>query len=224
MDRSPFGLASEAQRRHTEIESDRSEQWNLPYLITKTFDILYHEADFPQAVQSILKLSGELFEVSRVYIFENSGDGWFCSNTFEWCAEGIEPQIQNLQMLPYLEEGHDYRDYFGEDGLFYCQNIRKVNDKEFEILDQQNILSTLQFAIRENGEFRGFVGFDDCKVRRLWTEEQINGLTFMGKLMSVFLLKYRAQEALSVSVKKMQSERACRDIPAYKSGGPNAQT
>ncbi|WP_367941762.1 hypothetical protein [Enterocloster citroniae] len=50
-------------------------------------------------------------------------------------------------------------------------------------------LSTLQYAIRENGKFYGFVGVDDCKICRLWTREQMEALTLIGKLLSVFLMK-----------------------------------
>lgn len=186
--------------QRTEIDSDLSRQWDQNSLITQVFDILYDAPDFTQALQSILELTGKMFEISRIYIFENDRDDLHCSNTFEWCAEGVEPQIQNLQRIPYTEGEHDYRDNFGGDGLFYCQNIKKLGGWERSLLEGQRIMSTLQYAIREKGLFHGFVGFDDCKIRRLWTRDQVNALTFLGRLLSVFLLKNRAQEALSESL------------------------
>ena len=154
---------------------------------------------------SILALVGELFGISRIYIFESSRDGQRCSNTFEWCADGTESQKEILQHIAYVDDGHDYRDNFGDDGLFYCQNIRSLKSWEQQLLEKQSIMSTLQYAIREDGVFYGFVGFDDCKIRRLWTEEQIEALTFLGRLLSVFLLKNRAQEELAESVVNLQS-------------------
>ncbi len=94
-----------------------------------------------------------------------------------------------------MSNGFDYRENFGEDGLFYCQNISKLADREKGFLEGRAVLSTLQYAIRENGTFYGLVGFDDCGIRRFWTREQIEALTFTGKLLSVFLLKYRTQDA-----------------------------
>ena len=213
--------------RRTKIESNQSDQWNLPHLVLRSFDILYSIKDFSRAVETILALIGGMFGVSRVYIFESCNEGKDCSNTFEWCTGGISPQAEALQNLPYRRAGQDYRDYFGEDGLFYCQNIPRLNKKDSLDMENRGVLSTLQFAIREKGVFHGFVGFDDCKVRRLWTKEQINALVFIGQLMSVFLLKNRVQEALSMSVENLESALvhqeaclvACRDISAYKTAG-----
>jgi diguanylate cyclase (GGDEF)-like protein/PAS domain S-box-containing protein len=205
----------EAAVCRTEIDSDRLKQWNLPTLISRAFDILYGAKDFGKAVQSILALIGEMFEISRTYIVESSKDGRRCNNTFEWCAEGIEPQIHYLQQVPYVSSGFDYRKNFGEDGLFYCQNISKLADREKGFLEGRAVLSTLQYAIRENGIFYGLVGFDDCGIRRFWTREQIEALTFTGKLLSVFLLKYRTQDALSESVLNLHSVLDQQEVWLY---------
>ena len=41
---------------------------------------------------------------------------------------------------------------------------------------------------------QGFVGFDDCIILRMWTQNQIDALTFISELLSTFLLKKRAQD------------------------------
>ena len=53
--------------------------------------------------------------------------------------------------------------------------------------------------------FYGMVGFDDCRIQRLWTREQVDALMCVGKLLSVFLLKHRAQEALNESLINLHS-------------------
>ena len=175
--------------RRTGIDSDESGKWNLPYLVIRIFGVLYDAMDFPTAVQSILSLIGELFGASRTYVFENSRDMEHCSISYEWCAKGITPHMQNLRDIPYLENGVDYRDHFRENGLFCCQNIRKLDSRERRLLEQMEARSTLQYAILENGRFHGFVGLDDCQICRLWTSEQLEALIFIGKLLSVFLMK-----------------------------------
>lgn len=191
--------------RRTQIDSDLAEQWNLPRLIIRAFELLYGAANFDQAVDSLLAFTGEHFSVSRVYIFESRQDLTHCSNTFEWCADGVSPQKDTLQEIAYAQGGHDYRTNFDHEGIFYCQNVKKLAGWERELFERQRVLSTLQLAIRDNGEFHGFVGFDDCRSRRLWTQEQIEALTFVGKLLSVFLLKNRAQTALTESVANLHS-------------------
>lgn len=203
MEEGPFA-AQPVQVANTRTEID-SDIWDLPKLIVKAFEILYGSADFDQAVQSLLAFVGKWFSVSRVFVFESDLKGEHCSNTFEWCDSETSPQKKVLQNISYVNGGIDYRGSFDAEGLFYCQNTKKLNGWIRDLIEQQKALSTLQYAIREKGVFYGFVGFDDCKSRRFWTREQIEALTFIGKMLSVFLLKDRAQSALADSLVNLHS-------------------
>lgn len=148
-------------------------------------------------MNGILEMIGRTFNVSRAYIFENRPDGQHCDNTYEWCNEGVAPAKHLLQNYPYVEDGVDYRDNFAENGVFYCTNIKKAPQNLHATLEMQGILALLQCAILDEGRFCGFVGFDDCAIHRLWTREQIDSLSFVSRMLSVFLIKKRAQERLS---------------------------
>ncbi|QNL44847.1 diguanylate cyclase [Oscillibacter hominis] len=180
----------------TRIDSEGYSGVNLDHLILGAFEKLYSAADFDDAVQSILATVGKAFNVSRVYIFETSGDELHCNNTYEWCNEGIRPEKEKLQNYPYVEGDSDYRDNFTEGGIFYCPDIKKLPEGQRDELKSQGILSMLQCAIIEDGKFRGFVGFDDCVLHRLWTQEQIDMLAFLSKLLYVFLMRRRALDRL----------------------------
>ena len=69
-----------------------------------TFRMLYDSVDIKTAINQILEIVGRAYDVSRVYIFENSEDNLHCNNTFEWCNEGVTPEINNLQHLSYTED------------------------------------------------------------------------------------------------------------------------
>ena len=73
----------------------------------------------------------------------------------------------------------------------------------------------LQCAIRDMGVFKGFVGFDDCLVRRLWTQEQISALTFISKLLSVYLLKKRAQDRAESTAADLENILDGQDLWIY---------
>lgn len=159
------------------------------------FRILYSAKDVNKAISMILGIVGNYFHVSRAYIFENSEDNQHCSNTFEWCGTGIEPQIDNLKKVSYEDDlGGNYYDNFDENNLFYCADITTLPYKQQKILMPQNIVSMLQCAITEDGEFRGYVGFDECGERRYWTQEQVETLVFIAEIISMFLLRRRAME------------------------------
>ena len=181
---------------NTRIDSDEETEGNVELrLFEYVFRILYKSSNPDTAVNAILEVIGRQFDVSRVYIFENEEDPDYCKNTYEWCNEGVWPEIGNLQHVPYaddLEGG--YQSNFNESGVFYCRDIDALTPQQREILEPQGIKSMLQCAIYDKGKFKGFVGFDECRVNRYWTQEQVNTLVFIAQILSTFLLKLRAQD------------------------------
>lgn len=70
-------------------------------IVRFAFQRLYSAQNVDEAVNDILALIGRKMNVSRVYVFENSDDNRFCRNTYEWCNEGISPEIDRLQNISY---------------------------------------------------------------------------------------------------------------------------
>ncbi len=159
--------------------------------VNYVFKTLYETEDMDRAIELILEIVGKRFAVSRAYIFENSKDGKYGSNTYEWCNEGIEPQIDNLQDFPY-ETLEGYADLFGENGIFYCTDISKLKPAQVALFTSQGICSTLQCCFVEDGKFAGFLGFDECTGNRLWTREEVGTLSLVSQIVATFLQKKRA--------------------------------
>lgn len=180
----------------TVIDSDEMGSVNEK-LVQYSIQMLYSSIDTGSAVNQILEIVGRAYDVSRVYIFENSEDERYCDNTFEWCNVGVEPEIEHLQHLSYMEDLGDYHKNFTEDGVFYCRNIRTLHPDLYGVLEPQGIVSLLQCAILDDGEFKGYVGFDECRECRYWTKEQIKSLTLIANVLSTFLLKVRLKEKLA---------------------------
>lgn len=167
-----------------------------------SFRMLYNALDVKTAVNQILEIVGQAYDLSRVYIFESSADGKRCSNTFEWCGEGVQPEIDHLQNLSYDEQLGDYLSNFDEKGVFYCQNIKDLHPDLYAILAPQGICALLQCAILDDGQFLGYVGFDECRSNRYWTREQVQSVTLIAKVLSTFLLKERLKERLAEYLQK----------------------
>ncbi len=183
-------FSSEISQR---IDSDDS-PWNNSNLPSFAFDLLYESGDMITTINHLISIVGTQMNVSRVYIFENNADNTECSNTFEWCNEGISAEIDSLKHVSYITDIPGYENHFNEHGIFYCSNIETLPIGEREILQAQGIKAILQCAIRDGGKFRGYVGFDDNISTRLWTKEQVDVLNFLSRIMSIYLLKYRNQE------------------------------
>lgn len=200
-----IGVYSAVNER-IDSDSDVIPQTVNSQLVEYVFRILYKSIDIESAVQPILEIVGRQFDVSRVYIFENSEDDTHCANTFEWCNDGVAPEIQNLSSVSYETDlGGIYLDNFDENGIFYCRDIASLPPDQFEVLAPQGIKSMLQCAIQDNGCFKGYVGFDECRNNRFWTQEQIAALSFISEILSTFLLKKRAQDRVEQSAAAMKT-------------------
>lgn len=179
---------------------------NSASIIMRIFSALYSTQDLSVGINKMLALAGKTFDVSRAYIFEDTADGKYCCNTFEWCNDGVNPEMDTLQDVSYDEDlGGNYRENMNDDGIFYCHDINELNTPQREILARQNIKSVLQCAIMDKGEFKGFVGFDECRSNRFWTQGQIDALAFISKVISIFLLKDRNAQNLQRYAKSIKS-------------------
>ena len=181
----------------------------------KILDILYSTVDVNTAINHVIAMSGRYFNVSRVYIFENSDDDLFCTNTYEWCNDGITPEIDHLQRLSYLEDlGGVWTDNYDSDGLFFCPSIQALPPMQRKILEPQGITSMLQCAIKEQGVFKGYIGFDNCDGNSAgWetSQEAIDALVYTSRLLTIYLLEQRNRARLIENVKlQMEAEERKR--------------
>ena len=169
------------------------------------FHQLSHSKDLERTIEEVLAMVGELTNVSRVYIFENNEENTHCSNTFEWCNEGIPPQKDFLQDICYETDIPGWESNYDENGLLFWTDISKVRQEYRDILEPQGVKSMLHCAIRENGVFRGYVGLDECSSNRVWTQDLIDILAFLAEVVVSFLLKKRTQDKTDAMFANLRS-------------------
>lgn len=174
-------------------EGNVTDEWLAQY----AFRTLYEAKDTAAAIERLLEILGRSFDVSRAYIFESSEDGLRCSNTFEWCGEGVSPQIEALQNIAYVYELGDYQKNFDERGIFYCPEIESLHPDVYAVLEPQGICSMLQCAMLDEGKFVGYVGFDECRENRTWSPRQVAAFKLAADVLSTFLIKLRQKQRLS---------------------------
>ena len=184
------------ERTATDIDSDHQPGLADGSFVQFVFHRLYESQDILSTIDELLRYVGTQLNVDRVYIFENNADNTACSNTFEWCNEGVPPEIDELQNVSYIDDIAGWPEVFDERGMFYCTDITALAPHFRAILEPQGIKSMLQCAIFDRGVFRGYVGFDDCTVNRMWTKEQIEMLQFLAEVLAMFLLKKRTQDTM----------------------------
>ena len=151
---------------------------------------------FDEKLNDTLTSLGEFCNVSRVYIFEDSEDGATTTNTYEWCAQNIEPQIQTLQNINY-DEIFWVRDSLSEKGEWIVESLSQVEGYARELLEVQDIKSLLIFGLyNEEKKLIGFFGFDECRKERQWDVNEVELLKTVSSLISNEFQRKRYQEGL----------------------------
>lgn len=117
------------------------------------------------AINNLLEKIGHFTKADRAYIVDEK-DGCYY-NTYEWCNEGIESQINQLQNLraedmpywiPKLSSGESI---FIED----LENVKETMPVEYEILKPQNIHTLIVFPIILSNTLKGFIGVDNPNIK-----------------------------------------------------------
>lgn len=110
----------------------------------------------------MMQYLGEMLKGDRAYIFEKDENN--CDdNTYEWCAEGTEPQIDILQNVP-PEVCADWYETFSKENVVIIKNVEDIKESEplvYETLKPQNVTSLVTFPLRENQKTIGFFGVDN---------------------------------------------------------------
>ena len=150
-------------------------------LVTQVSLILNSAGDIAERINQTLKLIGEHKQVSRAYIFQNSNDGMFTSNTYEWCNLEVNPEIDNLKNIP-LEVFPDWNKLLDTKGMFVSNKINELPKDIRGIFEPQGIKSIIILPIYKNLQVHGFIGFDDCKIKRNWTRSELSLLKTVSQL------------------------------------------
>ncbi len=168
-----------------QIETLRRSEYlfNQQKVLSDVTQLLGSGYNLSASLNSILKILGEHTGVSRVYIFENDSSNQITSNTYEWCNEFITPQIELLQNTPY-EIIPSWKELLINNGFIFSENISELPQDIRDVLEPQEIKSILIYPITVEGNFYGFIGFDECKRNKIWEKEELALLKTVSNVLS----------------------------------------
>jgi PAS domain S-box-containing protein len=155
-------------------------------------------------INEALKMIGEFAAVDRSYVFQFSDPLAKMDNTHEWCADGIESQIENLQGL----SAQTFPWWMKKLRRFENIHIPRVSDlppearAERDILRSQAIQSLAVVPMAYGGSLVGFLGFDSVRDEKTWTPEDIALLRMVGEIFVNALERKRSEETLRESEAK----------------------
>ncbi len=171
-------------------------------ILTRILGMVNHGADLDKTIDMILSIIGRHVKVGRVYVFEDVSEE-YTSNTYEWCADGVPPAINELQMLRKAD--YQYDAIVKPGGMIITDDTAKLPEKDREILARQGIRAIAILPLFHLGKPLGYVGFDDCTRTRHWSRNEILLLEDTAKILSSLLTRRDAEQKTLLALQALRT-------------------
>jgi diguanylate cyclase (GGDEF)-like protein/PAS domain S-box-containing protein len=155
--------------------------------------------DIDRHINKLLSEIGDYAGVDRSYVFLFDDNFQHLSNTHEWCREGIESQINNLQSIP-VETIEWWASKISNFETVLIPDVSALPQEAEEFkqsLQAQDILSIAGTPLVNAGKILGFIGFDIVREKKDWSENDLTILHLISGIIGGAIGQKRNQEALS---------------------------
>ena len=171
-----------------------------------------------------LSILGKAADVDRVYIFQHQvnkdTDEMFFSLVYEWASEGTTAQIRNLKFdkISYSRFATlQFYESFSE-GKTLKYIIKDMPDSYKENFIDKNIKSIILVPIMIEGNYWGFVGFDEMETDRTWSDNEESILVTMASTIGAVIKRNLFREILLQNNKKLdKAVKEARNATSAKS-------
>lgn len=170
-------------------------------IINEGLRIALRERDATQGLELFLEYVGEHSGCDRIYIFEGRR-GENVSNTFEWCAEGVTQEKDNLQEVPFEAVEWWYQTFEDKSSLV-IKDLEAIKESEpltYAYLKPQNIHSLITSPLMRDGEIVGFYGVDNPPV------EIMDHISDIAEIIGHFIEALLEKERLMKRLEKLSFE------------------
>jgi PAS domain S-box-containing protein len=210
------------QLKETETALKRMQSFRDLLLNIGSRFIGFHPEQLDDLLNSVLKDTGIYFGADRSYIFLMDYHTKTASNTHEWCKEGIKPEIENQQNIPF-EVVPAWLEELEKDRFIHIEDVGKLSgdwESVKEILEAQDVKSLIVIPVKSqsnhfNNGLWGFVGYDSVVEYKSWKKEEIDLLRVLANnIASAFERKHTDMLITKVSIESEEEERSrlARDI------------
>jgi PAS domain S-box-containing protein len=168
----------------------------LMHLAITFVNILPENID--EEIMRALAMTGRFTGVDRAYVMDYDFSRRTVVNTHEWCADGIEPMIDELQSVPMegLEEG--WLDVHLKGETVHVPSVPDLpaSGALRRLLEPQGITTLVAVPMTYGNRCLGFVGFDAVRHHVDWTAEQLALVRMLAELFTNAEMSRRRIQAL----------------------------
>jgi diguanylate cyclase (GGDEF)-like protein/hemerythrin-like metal-binding protein/PAS domain S-box-containing protein len=188
--------SAEEQRFRGQLRENAGLQTLLASISSRLINVDSSDAD--DKINQVLELCGHHFDADRVYIFNYDWQKKTLKNTYEWCQEGIEPQIDQLEEMP-IEFVQDWVDAHLQGETIVIERVSDMDPNSVlrQALEPQGIISLVTVPMMADNVCAGFIGFDSVRKQRKYTDLERAMLRELSNLLLVTLKRKALDEKLS---------------------------
>ena len=121
----------------------------------------YHTPD--EQINEFIRFFGRHIGSDRIYIFEDCKERHGTDNTYEWCAQGVIPEIDRLQNVD-MDVIKWWYDTFSKGESIIITDIEDIKEEHrvsYDMLKAQNVRNVVVCPLRYKDEISGFFGVDN---------------------------------------------------------------
>ena len=170
-------------------------------VVNEGLRIALRERNAARGINLFLEYLGKKSGSERIYIVEGYR-GTSVNNTFEWCAEGVSQEIENLQNVPF-EAVEWWYDIFENKRCVVIKDVEAIKDTEpltYEYLKPQNIHSLITAPLVLEDEIMGFFGVDNPPV------ELMEHISDIAEMVAHFIVSLLEKQRLMAQMEKLSFE------------------
>ncbi|TXB67931.1 PAS domain-containing protein [Phaeodactylibacter luteus] len=167
--------------------------------------------DVGAGIDQALGEIGRMVGAGRVYIFDYDFEAGTTSNLYEWCADGVSPEIENLQDVP-LEAVPDWLEHHLAGLPMHIPNVPALPEGGLrDILEPQGIKSLLAVPMQHQTQCIGFMGLDSVESYHHYSGAELEFLQLSAQVFANILEHIRSRRELLESELRLQ--RLTANVP-----------
>ena len=194
---------------------------NLLKKVNQTAIILLNSDidSFERDVHQSMKMIGEALDVDCVYIWKNHivDNQLCCYKLYDWATD--QSKISKTTSFCYSQLVPGWEKLLSQGD---CINnlVRELSPKIKEFLSETGVLSIFVVPVFVEEQFWGFVGMDDCRCERVYSEEEVSilrscSLLFVNSLLRNEMLINNRQASVQLEEALINANEANRAKSAF---------
>lgn len=194
-----IAISVEAQKRKN-LEKKLLFRSKVLAAIAKTTERLLVSDNIQVTLRESIQSIADATNIDKIYFYEYDREVDTLKLICDWYSKNFVkmPSENSLQEIPINTLG-PIGNYLLENKNYFAITSKIENESLKQMLDEYGILSTLVLPIYVRDKFYGFIGFDDCKFERIWSEDQLNVIQSLVTNISNAVERINADNAIKIS-------------------------